>query len=262
MPCREEAAVCTRHTTVLLWGWGKDAHLHLESPPLDLRDALGDDEGDPVTGTAGHLRELPAEQLQTALELLVATLDGQSLQTALVTSQETLRTEKIAATRWSQKLLPVGPSESTWAHTPSNSRNIYPVQLQKVWSSFLVQAGNRLSVFCIIYHTNADENTSSLAEEPKFFSGHKSDCLETWLGTHLLALSPLEVNVAVTLAALGGGPQLPQPVGPGCFGQADVTERSGGHHHIRIHAVNIWRKRSPSRIKTAHMLSQFSRIVK
>lgn len=67
------------------------SHLHLERPPLDLRDALGDDEGDAVAGAAGHLGEVPAEQLEATLQLLVAALDGQSLQTALVTGQEALR---------------------------------------------------------------------------------------------------------------------------------------------------------------------------
>ncbi len=74
------------------------SHLHLERPSLYLRNALGDDEGDAVTGTAGHLRELPAKQLQTTLQLLMATLDCQSLQTALVTGQETLRTERAPLT--------------------------------------------------------------------------------------------------------------------------------------------------------------------
>lgn len=78
------------------------SHLHLERPSLYLGDTLGDDEGDAVTGTAGYLREVPAKQLQTALQLLMATLDGQSLQTALVTCQETLwRTEeKKALSSW------------------------------------------------------------------------------------------------------------------------------------------------------------------
>jgi len=57
--------------------------------------------------------------------------------------------------------------------------------------------------------------------------------------THLLALGPLEVNVAVALAALGGRPQLPEPVGLRRFGQADVPERSGGHHHVGVHAVQV-----------------------
>lgn len=70
------------------------SHLHPECPPLYLGDTLGNDEGDAVTGTAGYLREIPAEQLQTALQLLMATLNGQSLQAALVTCQETLRTEE------------------------------------------------------------------------------------------------------------------------------------------------------------------------
>lgn len=70
------------------------SHLHLQRPSLDLRNALGDDEGDAVAGTAGHLGEVPAEELQTALQLLMAALDGQSLQTALVTGQETLTAEE------------------------------------------------------------------------------------------------------------------------------------------------------------------------
>lgn len=67
------------------------SHLHLQCPSLDLRDALGDDEGNTVTGTAGYLSEISAKQLQTALQLLMTTLDRQSFQTALVTRQETLR---------------------------------------------------------------------------------------------------------------------------------------------------------------------------
>jgi len=65
-------------------------HLELERPPLDLRDALGDDEGDAVAGTAGHLGEVLAEQLQAAVELLGAALDGQGLQATLVARQEAL----------------------------------------------------------------------------------------------------------------------------------------------------------------------------
>lgn len=69
-------------------------NLHLHGPSLDLGDALGEDEGDAVVGTAGHLAELPAEELQAALQLLVAALDGQRLQAALVTGQETLPGEE------------------------------------------------------------------------------------------------------------------------------------------------------------------------
>lgn len=65
-------------------------NLHLHGPSLDLADALGEDEGDVVVGAACHLAELPAEELQAALQLLVAALDGQRLQAALVTGQETL----------------------------------------------------------------------------------------------------------------------------------------------------------------------------
>lgn len=70
------------------------SHLHLQRPSLNLRDALGDDEGNTVTGTAGYLSEISAKQLQTALQLLMTTLDRQSLQTALVARQEALRKQK------------------------------------------------------------------------------------------------------------------------------------------------------------------------
>lgn len=66
------------------------SHLHLHGSSLYLRDALGEDEGDAIVGAAGHLAEVPAEELQAALQLLVAALDGQRLQAALVTRQETL----------------------------------------------------------------------------------------------------------------------------------------------------------------------------
>lgn len=67
------------------------AYLHSQSPSLDLSDALLDDEGDPVGTVAGHLWEILPEQLKATLEFLVATLNGQSLQAAFVTSQETLQ---------------------------------------------------------------------------------------------------------------------------------------------------------------------------
>ena len=66
-------------------------HLELEGASLDLRDALGDDEGDAVAGRARHLGEVLAEQLQAAVELLMAALDGQRLQATLVARQEALR---------------------------------------------------------------------------------------------------------------------------------------------------------------------------
>lgn len=146
-------------------------NLHLHGPSLYLGDALGEDEGDAVVGTAGHLGELPAEELQAALQLLVAALDGQGLQAALVTRQETL------------------PGEVEVRGVRSN------------WS-----------------------------EPPGTFA---------WAWSHLLTLRPLEVHVAVALAALGGRAQLPEPVGLGRLGQADVPEGSGGDHHVGIHAVDV-----------------------
>lgn len=87
----------TQHQVHLKQHNNGSSHLHLERTPLYFRDTLGDDEGDAVTGTAGYLREVSAKQLQAALQLLVTTLDGQSLQTAFVTCQETLRTQE----KWS-----------------------------------------------------------------------------------------------------------------------------------------------------------------
>lgn len=67
------------------------AYLHPQRSSLDLSDALLDDEGDAVWTVAGHLQEILSEQLKATLEFLVATLNGQSLQAAFVTSQETLQ---------------------------------------------------------------------------------------------------------------------------------------------------------------------------
>lgn len=87
MPCKKEVVGYTRRFRLLLCGRGQrlntlinaHSHLHLQRPSLYLRNALGDDKGDAIAGAAGYLGELPAEQLQTALQLLMATLDGQSL---------------------------------------------------------------------------------------------------------------------------------------------------------------------------------------
>lgn len=70
------------------------SHLHPECPSFYLRDTLGDDKGDAITSTAGYLREISAKQLQTALQLLMATLDSQSLQTAFVARQEALQRQR------------------------------------------------------------------------------------------------------------------------------------------------------------------------
>lgn len=66
-------------------------YLHSQRPPFDLTDTLFDDKGDAVRAAVGHLGEILSEQLQAALEFLVATLDGQRLQAALMAGQETLR---------------------------------------------------------------------------------------------------------------------------------------------------------------------------
>lgn len=69
------------------------SHLHFERSPLDLCDAFLDDEGNALHVTLQDLREIAAEELQTTLELLMTTLDGQRLQTLLMTRQETLDTQ-------------------------------------------------------------------------------------------------------------------------------------------------------------------------
>lgn len=85
MPCKKEVVVYNRSLRLLLCDRGQrfstsvHSHLHLQRPSLYLRNALGDDKGDAIAGAAGYLGEVPAEQLQTALQLLMATLDGQSL---------------------------------------------------------------------------------------------------------------------------------------------------------------------------------------
>ncbi len=71
----------------ICWIW---TYLHSQRSSLDLADALLDDEGDAVGTVAGHLQEILPEQLKATLELLVAALNGQSLQAALVTGQGTL----------------------------------------------------------------------------------------------------------------------------------------------------------------------------
>lgn len=56
---------------------------------------------------------------------------------------------------------------------------------------------------------------------------------------HLFALGALEVHVAVALAAFRWSAELPQAVRLGRFGQAHVAERSGGDHHVGVHAVHV-----------------------
>lgn len=79
-----------------------------------------------------------------------------------------------------------------------------------------------------------------------------------WAPPHLLTLRPLEVHVAVTLAALGGRAQLPEPVGLGRLGQADVPEGSGGDHHVGIHAIDVWTQRPSSRTAELTATLRFS----
>lgn len=59
-------------------------HLNVERPVLDLRRALLYDEGDAVGAVPGRLREVDAEEVQLALELLVPALNGQGFQTLLM----------------------------------------------------------------------------------------------------------------------------------------------------------------------------------
>lgn len=73
------------------------AYLNVESAAFDFRDALLDDEGDSVCAVFGYLGEVDAEELQLALQLLMAALDGERLQTFFVAGQRTLEvgTKKI-----------------------------------------------------------------------------------------------------------------------------------------------------------------------
>lgn len=68
----------------------------MQCPPLNLTDTFFDNEGHPIRGVEGHLAEVLSKELQAALKLLVATLDGQGLQTLFVTSQTALREDKMS----------------------------------------------------------------------------------------------------------------------------------------------------------------------
>lgn len=68
----------------------------MQCPPLDLTDTFFDNEGHPIRGAVGCLAEVLSKQLQATLKLLVATLDGQGLQTLFMTSQTALRDDKMS----------------------------------------------------------------------------------------------------------------------------------------------------------------------
>lgn len=68
----------------------------MQCPPLNLTDTFFDNEGHPIRGAEGCLAEVLSKELQAALKLLVATLDGQGLQTLFVTSQTALRDDKMS----------------------------------------------------------------------------------------------------------------------------------------------------------------------
>lgn len=65
---------------------------------------------------------------------------------------------------------------------------------------------------------------------------------------YLLTFCPLEVHVAVALPALGGGPQLPQPVGLSCPGQAHVPEGPRGSRHLRGDPIDAYGQRAEGHI--------------
>lgn len=65
--------------------------LHAQCSPLNLTDALLHNEGDPISAAARDLGKVSAKELQTALELLMATLDGHGLQASFMAGQVTLR---------------------------------------------------------------------------------------------------------------------------------------------------------------------------
>lgn len=65
-------------------------HLGAQRPPLYFADAFLDDEWHSVMRAAGRLAKVLAKELQAALKLLVAALNGQGLQTLLMAGQAAL----------------------------------------------------------------------------------------------------------------------------------------------------------------------------
>lgn len=66
-------------------------YLHSERSLLDFLDAFLDDEWYSFRVALQHLGEISAEQLEPSLQLFVATLDSQGLQTLLMAGQEALQ---------------------------------------------------------------------------------------------------------------------------------------------------------------------------
>lgn len=76
-------------TKALMFDW---KYLHVESSVLDFWCTLPYDERDVILTVLSCLREVNTEEVKPALELLVATLDGQGFQALLMAGQRTLHT--------------------------------------------------------------------------------------------------------------------------------------------------------------------------
>lgn len=224
-------------------------HLGVQRPLLDLTDALLDDEGHAVGRAAGRRAEVLAEELQAALQPLVAALDGQRLQTLLVAGQAALgRAGGSCVSDPSSPQRPPGPHPlkpfpEVWslvAHPPLGGGRGMRLCLTPRYSS----AG--LAVLPLGLCTAGDlcpgPIRSPAAPLHSPLSGpYQAPAPSPPSSTHLLALSALEVDVAVALPALGWCAQLPQPVRSRCLGQAHMAEGPAGHGHWQLgaHAIEV-----------------------
>lgn len=103
---------------------------------------------------------------------------------------------------------------------------------------------------CGVCGSHQGQNRAPGAARSPRPGGIPSACPFPWSQLYLLALRSLEVDVAVALPALGRCTELPQPVGLGGLGQADVSEGAGGSRHLRADPIDAYgqsrRKRSCS----------------
>lgn len=81
---------------------GECPYLDVQRPVFDLRCALLDDERNAIGAVFGRLSEVDAKQVQLAMELLVATLNGQRFQAFLMAGQGTLGGKRTVAPKSSK----------------------------------------------------------------------------------------------------------------------------------------------------------------
>lgn len=192
-------------------------HLGFQGPLLDLRNAFLDNEGDPIQAALRRLCEVLPEELQLPLELLVPTLDGQGLQALLVAGQVALEERG--------KHVEVGGS-----HRDARHRSEHGGRQEKCLGD---AAGPREST---VFH-----------QEPSPREKCPPDHGQSWvprpvLPAHLLALGSLEVHIAVALPTSGRGTELPQPMGLGSLGQANIPEGPRGSCQLRGDPVDAYGK--------------------